>query len=225
MQQLGKRLLNWWSKYSKIIKVVFVTSVLVFVILALGNFFKTVKWHEVGVGLANLSWKSIILLLITGCIAVIPMLGYDFAITHLLPGKFKKSYIIRCGWITNTLTNIAGFGGILGSTLRAYFYRKNATKKEILLAISKIAVFSLSGLSVLCWVALIIMFVFHDGGHFNQYALWLVGGGLYFPIVFYFTVIHNSKIFKDITPKVGTFLVTSSTCEWLFVALFFLLVA
>ena len=68
------------------------------------------------------------------------------------------------------------------------------------------------------------MFVFHDGGHFNQYALWLVGGGLYFPIVFYFTVIHNSKIFKDITPKVGTFLVTSSTCEWLFVALFFLLV-
>lgn len=55
MQQLGKRLLNWWSKYSKIIKVVFVTSVLVFVILALGNFFKTVKWHEVGVGLANLS--------------------------------------------------------------------------------------------------------------------------------------------------------------------------
>ena len=47
MQQLGKRLLNWWSKYSKIIKVVFVTSVLVFVILALGNFFKTVKWHEV----------------------------------------------------------------------------------------------------------------------------------------------------------------------------------
>ena len=141
MQQLGKRLLNWWSKYSKIIKVVFVTSVLVFVILALGNFFKTVKWHEVGVGLANLSWESIILLLITGCIAVIPMLGYDFAITHLLPGKFKKSYIIRCGWITNTLTNIAGFGGILGSTLRAYFYRKNATKKEILLAISKIAVF------------------------------------------------------------------------------------
>lgn len=224
MQQLGKRLLNWWSKYSKIIKVVFVTSVLVFVILALGNFFKTVKWHEVGVGLANLSWESIILLLITGCIAVIPMLGYDFAITHLLPGKFKKSYIIRCGWITNTLTNIAGFGGILGSTLRAYFYRKNATKKEILLAISKIAVFLLSGLSVLCWVALIIMFVFHDGGHFNQYALWLVGGGLYFPIVFYFTVIHNSKIFKDITPKVGTFLVTSSTCEWLFVALFFLLV-
>lgn len=201
MQQLGKRLLNWWSKYSKIIKVVFITSVLVFVILALGNFFKTVKWHEVGVGLANLSWENIILLLITGCIAVIPMLGYDFAITHLLPGKFKKSYIIRCGWITNTLTNIAGFGGILGSTLRAYFYRKNATKKEILLAISKIAVFSLSGLSVLCWVALIIMFVFHDGGHFNQYALWLVGADYIFQSFFILLLFIIVKYLRISRPK------------------------
>lgn len=224
MQQLGKHLENWWNKYSTIIKVVFVTSVLIFVIHALGNFFKTVKWNAVGTELSNLSLANIILLLITGCIAVIPMLGYDVAITHLLPGKFKASYIIRCGWITNTLTNIAGFGGILGSTLRAYFYRKNASKKEILLAISKIAVFLLSGLSVLCWLALIIMFVFHDGGHFNHYALWLVGGGLYFPVIFYITVIHSKKLFKDVTPKVGGFLVTSSTFEWLFVALFFLLI-
>lgn len=224
MKHLIHRLMNWWSKYSKIIKAVFVTSVLVFVILALGSFFKTVDWHEVGIGLADLSWEKFTLLLVTGCLAVIPMLGYDFTITHLLPGKFKFSYIIRCGWITNTLTNVAGFGGILGSTLRAYFYRKNATKKEILLAISKIAIFLLSGLSVLCWLALIIMFAFHHGGHFNQYALWLVGGGLYFPIVYYVTVIHQGKLFKDITPKVGTFLIISSTCEWLFVALFFLLV-
>ncbi|WP_076459555.1 bifunctional lysylphosphatidylglycerol flippase/synthetase MprF [Limosilactobacillus caccae] len=224
MQQWGTRLEHWWLKYAKIIKVVFVTSVLIFVIHALGNFFKTVKWHDVGVGLTDLSWEKILLLLVAGCIAVIPMLGYDVAITHLLPGKFKKGYIIRCGWITNTLTNIAGFGGILGSTLRAYFYRKNATKKEILLAISKIAVFLLSGLSVLCWLALIIMFIFHDGGHFNHYALWLVGGGLYFPVVYYFTVIHNNKVFNDVTPKLGSFLVASSTCEWLFVALFFLLI-
>lgn len=224
MHTLGKRLETWWDKYSRIIKLLFVTSVLIFVIHALGNFFKTVDWHKVGVGLTSLSWVNILILLVMGCVAVIPMLGYDFAIVHFLPGKFKRSYIIRCGWITNTLTNIAGFGGILGSSLRAYFYRKNASKKEILLAISKIAIFLLSGLSVLCWLALIIMFGFHEGGHFNQYAIWLVGGGLYFPVVFYFTIIHNNKFVKDITPKVEAFIVTSSTCEWLFVALFFLLV-
>lgn len=224
MQSLGNRLLTWWEKYSKIIKLVFITSVLIFVVHALGSFFKTVQWHQVGVGLANLSWANLIILLVTGCIAVIPMLGYDFAIIHFLPGKFKRSYIIRCGLITNTLTNIAGFGGILGATLRAYFYRENATKKDILLAISKIAVFLLSGLSILCWIALIIMFGFHDGGHFNQYSIWLIGGGLYFPVVFYFTMINDNKLFKEVTPKLEGFIVGSSTLEWLFVALFFLLV-
>ncbi|EEW54111.1 bifunctional lysylphosphatidylglycerol flippase/synthetase MprF [Limosilactobacillus antri] len=224
MQTLGKHLVAWWEKYSRIIKLLFITSVLVFVIHALGNFFKTVKWHQVGAGLASLSWESIVLLFVAGCVAVIPMLGYDFAILHFLPGKFKKSYVIRCGWITNTLTNIAGFGGILGATLRAYFYRQNASKKEILLAISKIAVFLLSGLSILCWIALVIMFGFHDGGHFNQYSIWLIGGGLYFPVVFYFTIINNNKLFKEVTPKLEAFIVGSSTLEWLFVALFFLLV-
>lgn len=201
MQSLGNHFITWWEKYSRYVKLLFVTSVLIFVIHALGSFFKTVEWHQVGVGLASLSWTSIIFLLITGCIAVVPMLGYDFAIVHFLPGKFSRSYIIRCGWITNTLTNIAGFGGILGATLRAYFYRKSATKKDILLAISKIAVFLLSGLSILCWIALIVMFGFHDGGHFNQYAIWLVGGGLYFPVVLYFTLVNNNRLFKEVTPS------------------------
>ncbi|MEE6660794.1 lysylphosphatidylglycerol synthase domain-containing protein, partial [Limosilactobacillus pontis] len=224
MKSLGMRFESWWENYSRIIKLLFVTSVLVFVVHALGSFFKTVDWHKVGIGLTDLTWEQFLLLMVAGCIAVIPMLGYDFAVTRLLPGKFKRSYVIRCGWITNTLTNIAGFGGLLGSSLRAYFYRKNASKKEILLAISKIAIFLLSGLSVLCWVALIIMFGFHDGGHFNQYAIWLIGGGLYFPIVFFVTQVYNSNVFKDITPKLEAFIVTTSTFEWLFVALFFLLV-
>lgn len=224
MQSLGNHFITWWEKYSRYVKLLFITSVLIFVIHALGSFFKTVEWHQVGVGLASLSWASIIFLLITGCIAVAPMLGYDFAIVHFLPGKFSRSYIIRCGWITNTLTNIAGFGGILGATLRAYFYRKSATKKDILLATSKIAVFLLSGLSILCWIALIVMFGFHDGGHFNQYAIWLVGGGLYFPVVLYFTLVNNNRLFKEVTPKLEVFIVGSSTLEWLFVALFFLFV-
>ncbi|MEY8441993.1 bifunctional lysylphosphatidylglycerol flippase/synthetase MprF [Lactobacillaceae bacterium 24-114] len=224
MKKLYDRIMQWWNRYSQPIKIVFITSVVLFVIYALSNFFKTVDWHKVGIGLSNLSIADLVTLTIMGCIAIIPMLGYDFAIVKFLPGKFKRSYIIRCGWITNTLTNIAGFGGILGSSLRAYFYRKNASKSEILLAISKIAVFLLSGLSVLCWIALIIIFGFHHGGHFDQYAIWLVAGGLYFPIVFYFTLVNDNKLFNDVTPKIEALLVTSSTCEWLFVAVFFVLV-
>lgn len=49
MKSLGKHLESWWEKYSRIIKLLFVTSVLVFVVHALGSFFKTVDWHKVGV--------------------------------------------------------------------------------------------------------------------------------------------------------------------------------
>ena len=95
MQTLGKHLVTWWEKYSRIIKLLFVTSVLIFVIHALGNFFKTVKWQQVGTGLANLSWANIVLLFVAGCVAVVPMLGYDFAILHFLPGKFTAKTLVK----------------------------------------------------------------------------------------------------------------------------------
>ena len=94
---------------------------IIFVITALGSFLKDVDWHRVGIGLASQSPIHVLMMLIGGCISIVPMLGYDFAITHFLSGRFSKHYIIRSGWITNTLTNVAGFGGLLGATLRAYF--------------------------------------------------------------------------------------------------------
>lgn len=224
MQSKIQKLQNIWNKYAKIFKTLFIASVVIFVVIALSNFFKDVDWHAVGNGLQQQSLLNIIIMTICGLLAVVPMLGYDVAITHLLPGHFSKFYIFRSGWITNTLTNIAGFGGLLGATMRAYFYGKEARRSEILLAIAKIAVFLLSGLSILCWIALIIMYGFHDGGDFNRYTIWLIAGGCYFPIVFFFTRRHDSKLFQGLTPRLEGFITLSSTFEWLFVALFFILI-
>lgn len=41
--------------------------------------------------------------------------------------------------MTNTLTNIAGFGGILGSSLRALFYHEAGDRKTIIAAVAKLA--------------------------------------------------------------------------------------
>ena len=224
MSNTIQKLQNIWNKYAKVFKTLFIASVVIFVVIALSNFFKDVDWHQVGVGIHEQSPTNLALMTICGLVAVLPMLGYDIAITHLLPGEFSKFYIFRSGWITNTLTNIAGFGGLLGATMRAYFYGKQASKNQILLAIAKIAVFLLSGLSILCWVALIMMYGFHDGGHFNRYTIWLIAGGCYFPIVFFFTRRHDSKLFEGLTPKLEAFITLSSTLEWLFVALFFILI-
>lgn len=224
MKQALAKINQWWNRYSKGIRLVFVLSVIVFVVHALGSFFKQVNWHEVHVGLTNLSLSSIIILTICGCIAVSPMLGYDFAITRFLPGKFRPAYIVKSGWITNTLTNIAGFGGLLGASLRAYFYREGATKKQIAVALSKIAAFLLSGLSVVCWLALIVMFVSPATSHFRHYTIWLVGGGCYFPVLLYFTQVNDNKLFHSLSGRLEALIISSSTAEWLFVSGFFLLV-
>ena len=217
---------RWWQQNERIIQTIFMISVVLFVIFALGNFFKTVNWQQVGHGLASLSPLSVAIMLVLGCLAVTPMLGYDFALVHLLRQQktYSPAYILRSGWITNTLTNIAGFGGLLGATLRAYFYGKKSSKTQVLLAISKIAIFLLSGLSVLCWLALALIFIFHSGNHLTRYSIWLIGGGCYFPLIFAITQFHDSKLFHDLTLKLELGIVASSTLEWFFVALFFILI-
>lgn len=163
MSHLISQLKTLWGHYSRYLKVIFIISVILFVITSLTGFLRGVNWDRVGDGLSSLSPLTIALLTIAGIVSVIPMLGYDVAITHLLPGKFTVGHIIRSGWVTNTLTNVAGFGGLLGASLRATFYGQQASKKEILNAIAKIAIFLVAGLSVMCWVALVLMFGFHQG--------------------------------------------------------------
>ena len=224
MSHLISQLKTLWGHYSRYLKVIFIISVILFVITSLTGFLRDVNWDRVGDGLSSLSPLTIALLTIAGIVSVIPMLGYDVAITHLLPGKFTVGHIIRSGWVTNTLTNVAGFGGLLGASLRATFYGQQASKKEILNAIAKIAIFLVAGLSVMCWVALVLMFGFHQGGHFNRYAIWLVGGGLYFPAVFFFTRWKSKSLFADLSWRLELLIIISSTLEWLGVALFFVLV-
>lgn len=47
MESLYKRLSSWWVKYARPIKVIFVISVIIFVVHALTSFFKTVDWHRI----------------------------------------------------------------------------------------------------------------------------------------------------------------------------------
>lgn len=174
--------------------------------------------------LATLDTGTFLLLLVGGFVAVLPMLVYDFTIVEFLPGKFSRGYVIRSGWTTNTFTNLAGMGGLLGASLRANFYAKAATKKQVVYAISKIALFLLAGLSLLCWVALLFLFGFDVGQPFRGYWFWLLGGGLYFPGIFIFTRVSDGEFFQDLTLRREFKLILGSSLEWGSCALFFLLI-
>jgi phosphatidylglycerol lysyltransferase len=221
---MGKRLWGRIQKHLTLIKGIFIFSILIFVIQMVGRIAHEVSGEQLQAELASLDTATFMLLLVCGFVAVLPMLIYDFSIVQFLPGKFSRGYVIRSGWTTNTFTNLAGMGGLLGASLRANFYAESATKKQVVYAISKIALFLLAGLSLSCWVALVFLFGFDIGAPFRGYWFWLLGGGLYFPVIFIFTRISDSEFFQDLTWRREGILILGSSLEWGSCALFFLLI-
>ena len=219
-----QRLQGWVQKRLTLIKGIFFLSVLLLVIREVGRIGHEISGEQVRSALGALDLSTILLLAVMGFVAVIPMLVYDFTIVEFLPGHFSKGYIVRSGWVTNTFTNLAGMGGLLGASLRANFYAKSATKKQVVYAISKIALFLLAGLSLACWVALVMVFGFNIGTPFRGYWFWLLGGGLYFPGLFLFTRFNDGEFFKDLTWSRELRLILGSSLEWGSCALFFLLI-
>lgn len=224
MKQIFQRSKDFVERRFTFLKLIFVLSVLIFVTFEVGRIFKEVDWTKVKYGLEAQSTLSIVSMLFLGIVAVSPMLIYDFSIVKFLPDKYSKWYIIRSGWITNTATNIAGFGGFLGAALRADFYHKNATKKQVVYALSKIALFLLAGLSIYCLVSLGLIYWLDLGDHLKRYWIWLVAGGAYFPILFLTTKIKSGDFFKDLTLKRELELVLGSLLEWGFAGTFFVFI-
>ena len=212
------------TKRMGLIKALFIFSVLLFVITEVGKIAKEVSGAELATALASQSWWHLLSMVIIGIVAVTPMLTYDVMITKFLPNHYSLAYILKAGWITNTFTNIGGFGGVLGASLRANFYNKEATKKQIVFAISKIALFLVSGLSLYCMISLVLVYVFRIGGVYNSYWIWLVGGALYFPAIFIFTRVNDSEFFEGLTLNNVVRLLSGSFGEWTGCVLFFLLI-
>ncbi|GHP15206.1 phosphatidylglycerol lysyltransferase [Lentilactobacillus fungorum] len=209
-----ERFKQFINKRMTLIKLIFVFSVLIFVVRQLAKIIREVNGEQFKTALASQSKESLLLMLIFGFVSILPMLIYDFSIVKFLPTKYSPSYVIRSGWVVNTFTNLLGFGGLLGASLRAHFYGKGATKKQILYAISKVALFLVSGLSLLCLVSLIMIFGFGIGTTFAHYWIWLVGGAVYFPGVLIFTKLNQANFFKDLTTQQELTMTVGSFLEW-----------
>lgn len=225
MKAVINRVVTWVKTHLTLLKVLFVVSVLVFVMFEIGRISRDLNGDTMKQSLAAQPWWSLLLMLVAGLLAVTPMLNYDRIITHMLPGDYPLPYVVKSGWIVNSFTNIAGFGGFLGASLRANFYHKEATQKQILFAISKIALFLLAGLSIWSTIALILAFGFQLGSpSMDVYWPWLAGGALYFPILMVATHLTNKQFFKDLPLRREISLTLGSFFEWGGAALFFLLI-
>lgn len=224
MKKLFRETGSFLKKHLTTLKVLFVLAVLVFVIFEVGRISQDLNGEQMRASLATQSPVSLLIFLVVGLIAVTPMLTYDFVITELLPGHYKPAYVIKSGWIVNTFTNIAGFGGLLGASLRANFYHEKASQKQVLFAISKIAMFLLAGLSLWSMIGIVVIFVFGIGAEFANYWVWLVGGAAYFPLLMIISHVRDSEFFADMPLKRQLRLTLGSFLEWGGCAAFFLLI-
>lgn len=224
MKKLFRETGSFLKKHLTTLKVLFVLAVLVFVIFEVGRISQDLNGEQMRASLATQSPVSLLILLVVGLIAVTPMLTYDFVITELLPGHYKPAYVIKSGWIVNTFTNIAGFGGLLSASLRANFYHEKASQKQVLFAISKIAMFLLAGLSLWSMIGIVVIFVFGIGAEFANYWVWLVGGAAYFPLLMIISHVRDSEFFADMPLKRQLRLTLGSFLEWGGCAAFFLLI-
>ncbi|AEV94787.1 bifunctional lysylphosphatidylglycerol flippase/synthetase MprF [Pediococcus claussenii] len=223
MKKIWGKIISFFEKHLTIIKLLFVFSVLTFVLREITKIAHDVSGQQVADAFASQTPIKLITMFVLGFVAVLPMLNYDAVVVKLLGEKYSPSYIFRSGWIVNTFTNIAGFGGVLGASLRVNFYGKKDAKK-IVAAISKVALFLVSGLSMLSIISLVLIYFLGIGTEFQNYWIWLFGGALYFVAVWLFTRVNNSSFFDDLTWKIEGRLILGSTFEWLgCVALFILI--
>lgn len=208
------QVLGWLKKRAKLFKFIFLLSVSVIVVREVLTIAKTTSLSQLQDVLATLHPLAVVAMGIIGLVAVMPMLFYDVILTGLLPEKPALLYVLQTSWITNTINNLCGFGGLISTGLRTQFYGKKTEGKELLKALSKVLLFFMSGVSIYCMISLLILWSGQGGPFLHKYWPWLAGGSLYFPLLLLVTHRSEAGFFDDLTVKIEGQLVGTSFLEW-----------
>ena len=179
-------MLQWIKEHSLILKLIFFGSVLVFVANQVANIANGMSWQDIWQRMGQQSRMTILLMILAGLLGVTPMLLYDWVTIRVLEKqgkpKMERKEFLLAAWVTNTINNLAGFGGVVGASLRASFYGKQTNRKMVLATVSKVALFMLTGLSVWSFLTFIDVFFIQSESIFRSYWIWLFGGSFLAPV-------------------------------------------
>lgn len=218
MSQKVSTFIEWIKKHQRLLKLVFFGSVLFFVVNQMMNILHGMTWSQLKAIMGEQSHLTLFSMMLVGFIGVMPLLLYDWTTVEILERqgrpKMKRTELIKLAWIVNTINNLAGFGGIIGATLRANFYGKKIEKRKLVATVSKVAIFLLSGLSILCFGALLFSFFSKEKIIYQTYRIWLSGGSLFAPLLLGFIYFKRKTLFKDFTPAIVTKLYIASFGQW-----------
>ena len=209
-----ENLIGWIKTHLSKFKTIFLISVIIIVLFELSNIAKTISFDQLSTIFSEISIWNILLMALIGLVSVIPMIGYDFTLNNILEQKPKKLYIFETSWLVNTLNNIVGFGGFVSAGLRSEFYGKQTSGKKVIQALSKILVFTMSGLSIYALLSFFLVMFDDHNQYLRQYWIWLIGGGLYFPIIFCLSLFGKGEYLGDLKSSHRLELIATSFLEW-----------
>lgn len=218
MIEKSKKLLTVIQKNSQILKGLFLFSVLLFVVNQMTGILQGMTWHQLGEILFSQRKRHLLVMIVTGLVAVLPMITYDWVTIGILEDsgkpKMPRKYLFTSAWATNTINNLAGFGGVIGATLRARFYGREVAPKKTLATVSKVAFFMLTGLSFLCLIAMVDIYFIRDSHPFRNYWVWLFGGSLVAPSIIGFILYKRQAYFQEFTNRRIAQLFLGSIGQW-----------
>lgn len=209
-----KKAIQVIKKHAKFLKGMFILIVSVLVVAQLLSIFNSLSIDKFQSILDNVSWWKFVIILLVGLLSIVPMTGYDFTLKKMVQLDYSKRYIFEASWIINTINNLAGFGGLVSVGLRNEFFRKGAKDQRIIGALTKILVFVLSGLSIYSLFFFVLTQFFALSDYVKQYWIWLLGAGLYFPIVFLIARRKKDGLLTGLSLENRWRLIGTSFFEW-----------
>ncbi|TPR13195.1 lysylphosphatidylglycerol synthase domain-containing protein [Apilactobacillus timberlakei] len=211
--KISKKITNFFNKHSRALKSIYIIAIIILVAVAFNSIRKQVEWHQVLHSFGNLTTTKIIMLILLGLLSVVPMAIYDYEYVKQSHKQFKLSTILVNSYVINTVTNLAGGGGLIGGSLRTYLFGKVKDVKQTIVQVSQIALFTLTGLSMNAIIVIVMHFFFNI--KLNLFY-WLVLIGF---IIYLITLVFFRA--KSLSRHDTILLLTGSFFEWICCLSFF----
>lgn len=216
-----QKIISFFKKYKNVIKGILFISILILVLIEFSHMRKTVSFSAVKDILRHLSVLQIFSLFIFGILAVSPMMLYDYILTKELGKKISVFKLIENSWTINSLNNLIGFAGLVDVGLRYSYFSDEEQEGKTMKGISKVMPYFMSGLSLLSFVSLLLLF-FHDKNNtLKTYSFVLALASLILPVLLFLSTRENLDYFGNLSMKKILALIGTSLLDWLFVSGFF----
>lgn len=180
---------------------------------------KDFNWSLLNLYMDRLSVQHIIYIFILGLIALFPMYYYDVILVKLFKIEISNRKLFWMSLSANGYSNLVGFGGVAGATLRSMYFRRYVQNDvPYIKIIAKLSLFYLTGLSILSF--LIILF---DGRFLNEMKMAkiaVIAVAAYTPILFViFSLRKSTWNLENVKKSYLGELLLISFFEWLFVVI------